>query len=112
MDETGAQTEKKRRAFARRRKGEPRSLKPLRMVFEELRKYPGHVGLALLALVITAGATLAIPAGLRFVVDQGMGGERHPDFDMWVTADEDSVLVYGSIDGYMMNRYELVELTR
>ena len=44
--------------------------------------------------------------------DQGMGGERHPDFDMWVTADEDSVLVYGSIDGYMMNRYELVELTR
>lgn len=42
----------------------------------------------------------------------GMGGERHPDFDMWVTADDDSVLVYGSIDGYMMNRYELVELER
>ncbi len=44
--------------------------------------------------------------------DEGMGGTRHPDFDMWVTADEDSVLVYGSIDGYMMNRYELVELER
>jgi hypothetical protein len=44
--------------------------------------------------------------------DEGMGGERHPDFDMWVTADSDSVLVYGSIDGYMMNRYELVELMR
>ncbi|NVE95654.1 DUF3108 domain-containing protein [Altererythrobacter lutimaris] len=44
--------------------------------------------------------------------DEGMGGERHPDFDMWVTADNDSVLVYGSIDGYMMNRYELVELER
>ncbi|MFN6934796.1 MAG: hypothetical protein ACK4NZ_06550 [Tsuneonella sp.] len=42
----------------------------------------------------------------------GMGGERHPDFDMWVTADADSVLVYGSIDGYMMNRYELVSLAR
>ncbi|ANY21111.1 hypothetical protein A6F68_02617 [Tsuneonella dongtanensis] len=42
----------------------------------------------------------------------GMGGERHPDFDMWVTADADSVLVYGSIDGYMMNRYELVSLER
>ena len=41
-----------------------------------------------------------------------MGGEHHPDFDMWVTADEDSILVYGSIDGYMMNRYELVELVR
>lgn len=44
--------------------------------------------------------------------DDGMGGTRHPDFDMWVTADADSVLVYGAIDGYMMNRYELVELHR
>ncbi len=44
--------------------------------------------------------------------EEGMGGERHPDFDMWVTADPDSILVYGAIDGYMMNRYELVELDR
>ena len=44
--------------------------------------------------------------------DEGMGGTKHPDFDMWVTADDDSILVYGSIDGYMMNRYELVELER
>jgi hypothetical protein len=29
-----------------------------------------------------------------------------------VTADDDAILVYGSIDGYMMNRYELMELTR
>lgn len=42
----------------------------------------------------------------------GMGGTRHPDFDMWITADADSLLVKGSIDGYMMNRYELVELDR
>ena len=42
----------------------------------------------------------------------GMGGTTHPDYDMWVTADEDCVLVYGSIDGYMMNRYELIELER
>jgi hypothetical protein len=50
----------------------------------------------------------------RYVDDsaEGMGGTTHPDFDMWVTADDDSVLVYGSIDGYMMNRYELVELVR
>ena len=50
----------------------------------------------------------------RYVDDseEGMGGTKHPDFDMWVTADDDSVLVYGSIDGYMMNRYELVELER
>ncbi|MEL7188640.1 MAG: hypothetical protein AAGK17_03730 [Pseudomonadota bacterium] len=44
--------------------------------------------------------------------EDGMGGTRHPDFDMWVTADADAVLVYGSIDGYMMNRYELIELER
>ena len=50
----------------------------------------------------------------RYVDDSedGMGGTKHPDFDMWVTADDDSILVYGSIDGYMMNRYELVELER
>jgi hypothetical protein len=50
----------------------------------------------------------------RFVDDSvdGMGGKTHPDYDIWVTADDDCILVYGSIDGYMMNRYELVELTR
>ena len=50
----------------------------------------------------------------RFVDDSpgGMGGTTHPDYDIWVTADEDCVLVYGTIDGYMMNRYELVEFSR
>ncbi|WP_432422137.1 ABC transporter transmembrane domain-containing protein [Qipengyuania aquimaris] len=75
MDETGAGQKKKRKLFTRRRKGEPRTLRPLRMVFAEMRNYPGHVAMALVALLITAGATLAIPAGLRYVVDQGMGGD-------------------------------------
>lgn len=50
----------------------------------------------------------------RFIDDSadGMGGTTHPAYDLWVTADEDAVLVYGAIDGYMMNRYELVELQR
>ncbi len=50
----------------------------------------------------------------RFIDDsaEGMGGTTHPDYDMWVTADDDCVFVYGAIDGYMMNRYELVELDR
>ena len=50
----------------------------------------------------------------RFVDDSadGMGGTTHPDYDVWVTADDDCVRVAGSIDGYMMNRYELVELER
>ncbi|MFK8015989.1 MAG: hypothetical protein AB8G17_11185 [Gammaproteobacteria bacterium] len=45
-------------------------------------------------------------------VGPGMGGKTHPTYDMWVTADDDSILVYGSIDGSMMNRYELVALDR
>jgi len=50
----------------------------------------------------------------RFIDDaeEGMGGKTHPDYDMWVTADDDHVLVYGAIDGYMCNRYELIELER
>lgn len=50
----------------------------------------------------------------RFIDDStdGMGGTSHPDYDLWVTADDDAILVYGSIDGYMMNRYELMELDR
>lgn len=50
----------------------------------------------------------------RFVDESahGMGGVTHPSYDIWATADEDCVLVYGAIDGYMMNRYELVELSR
>ncbi len=50
----------------------------------------------------------------RFVdnSDGGMGGTTHPDYDIWATADDDCVLVYGAIDGYMMNRYELVSLER
>lgn len=44
--------------------------------------------------------------------DEGMGGTEHPDYDIWVTADDDCILVYGSIDGYMQNRYELIELER
>jgi hypothetical protein len=50
----------------------------------------------------------------RFVddSDHGMGGTRHPDYDIWVTADDDCILVYAAIYGYMMNRYELVEFSR
>jgi len=50
----------------------------------------------------------------RYVDDQGpgMGGVPHPTYDMWVTADDDAILVYGRIDGSMMNRYELMTLDR
>ena len=50
-----------------------RNLGPLRMVVKETAKYPRQMILALLALMVTASATLAIPAGFRMVVDQGFG---------------------------------------
>jgi hypothetical protein len=36
----------------------------------------------------------------------------HPVYDLWVTADEDSVFVKGGVGGYMQTWYELVELER
>ncbi len=54
-------------------KPKSRSLAPLRMVYREAAKYPQQVGLALLALLVTAGATLAIPAAMQLIVDRGFG---------------------------------------
>ncbi|WP_369027319.1 ABC transporter transmembrane domain-containing protein [Qipengyuania sp. RANM35] len=60
--------------------GEPRerSLKPLRMVWQSGARYPGHVALALIALLITASATLAIPAGFKMVIDKGFAQGADP----------------------------------
>jgi ATP-binding cassette subfamily B protein len=46
-------------------------LGPLGMIFRAAARYPKHVALALVALVITAAATLAIPAGFRLIIDRG-----------------------------------------
>ncbi len=51
-----------------------RSLAPLKMVYREAGKYPGQIGLALLALLITAGATLAIPWRFKVIVDDAFSG--------------------------------------
>ncbi|QFI62541.1 ATP-binding cassette domain-containing protein [Qipengyuania flava] len=56
-----------------------RSLRPLRMVWQAGSRYPGHVALALLALFITAAATLAIPAGFKMVIDRGFAEGATPD---------------------------------
>jgi len=56
-----------------------RNLGPLRMVFARAVAYPGWVALAGLALVVTALATLAIPAGFRLIIDRGFSGEGNPD---------------------------------
>ncbi|WP_439534579.1 hypothetical protein [Polymorphobacter sp.] len=59
-----------------------------------------------------------VPAGrfacrhFRFVDEGAMGGNQHPAYDMWVTADDDAIFVCGGVGGYMQTWYELVELTR
>jgi hypothetical protein len=40
--------------------------------------------------------------------DQG----AHPQYDIWVTADDDAIFVQGGVGGYMQTWYELTELTR
>ncbi len=71
-----------RRRFSRKRtaKENPRerSLRPLRMVYRAGANYPGHVVLALVALCITAAATLAIPAGFKLVIDRGFADGADP----------------------------------
>lgn len=38
-----------------------------------VKRYPGHIGLAMLALLVASGATLAMPQAFRQVVDKGFG---------------------------------------
>ncbi|MEL7198034.1 MAG: ABC transporter transmembrane domain-containing protein [Pseudomonadota bacterium] len=51
-----------------------RSLAPLRMVYREAGKYPAQICWALLALTLTAGATLAIPWRFKVIVDDAFSG--------------------------------------
>jgi ATP-binding cassette subfamily B protein len=60
-----------------------KTLGPLKMIWTEIGKYPGKTALALLALTITASATLAIPAGFKLIIDNGFGGEQAGDIGRW-----------------------------
>ncbi len=42
----------------------------------------------------------------------GASGHAHPDYDVWVTADDDAIFLKGGVGGYMQTWYELTELTR
>lgn len=61
-----------------------RSLRPLGMIWRAAARYPGHLVAALAALVVTASATLAIPAGFKLVIDRGFAGGGDPsDIARW-----------------------------
>ncbi len=50
-----------------------RKLSNLALLWGYARRYPGHLAAALLALLVAASATLAIPQGFKLVVDKGFG---------------------------------------
>ena len=56
-----------------------RSLAPLRMVFGTAVQYPRQIAMALIALVITSAATLAIPWRFKVIVDEAFSGGAAPD---------------------------------
>ena len=60
------------------------SLGPLAMIFRAAARYRGLIALAGLALVITASATLAIPAYFRGVIDSGFAaGADAAEINLW-----------------------------
>ncbi|KUO55121.1 MAG: ABC transporter, partial [Sphingomonadales bacterium BRH_c3] len=56
-----------------------KSLGPLKMVFAAAAQYPAQIALAFLALLTTAGATLAIPWRFKVIIDEAFGGTTGPD---------------------------------
>lgn len=82
---------------------------------------PPFIAEANLELAYIGDETVTVPAGtfdcrhFRFTDDNaGMATDKggHPEYDMWVTADDDSIFVQGGVGGYMQTWYELVELIR
>ena len=51
-------------------------LSQLGPIWRFVKRYPGHLVVAIVALLLASGATLAIPQGLRFVVDNGFGASN------------------------------------
>ena len=52
-----------------------KSLGSLRMIWRYALRHPAMIAGAIFALLVAAGATLAIPDGFRRVIDRGFGGE-------------------------------------
>ena len=68
---------------ANRPKG--RSIKNLRMVWGFALRYPGHIAIAALALLVAAGATSGVPYAFKLIIDKGFAhgaGTTH-DIARW-----------------------------
>ena len=63
-----------------------RKLRPLRGLMPFLRPYTRTISLSLLALLIAAGATLAMPVAIRHVIDSGILAEQAGSIDRYFFA--------------------------
>lgn len=61
----------------------PKRLGSLAMVWHYARAYPLHIGAALLGLVLSSSATLAIPAGFKLVIDRAFATGNTANIDRY-----------------------------
>ena len=62
-----------------------RSLKSLRMIWGFATRYPGHIAVAAVALLLAAGATSGIPYAFKLIIDKGFatGADTSRDIARW-----------------------------
>src|SRR3954467_5505199 len=60
-----------------------RKLSNLVVIWRFTARYKGHVAGALLALLVAAAATLAVPNAFRLIIDKGFGGNGTADIGRW-----------------------------
>ncbi|MBV8685376.1 MAG: ATP-binding cassette domain-containing protein [Alphaproteobacteria bacterium] len=61
----------------------PRKIGNLAIIWRFTARYKGHVAGAVLALLLAAGATLAIPNAFRLIIDRGFGAAGSGDIGRW-----------------------------
>jgi len=72
-------------AINSRNRPKGRSIKNLRMVWGFALRYPGHIAVAALALLVAAGATSGVPYAFKLIIDKGFAhgaGSTH-DIARW-----------------------------
>ena len=71
------------------------------------------VGLLLLVNAFFVAAEFALVKARHFrMVDVPGLPEEHPEYNIWMTADDDYVLLKAEVGGYMQTAYELTEYSR
>lgn len=73
-----------------------RSLKPLRALLPFLANYRGTIVLALVALLVAAGAMLALPIALRFLIDEGLASQSTETIDKYFLAFLGAAGIFGT----------------